>query len=201
MRNAATRMPVPIQVRHGYIRTLRVASASSKDTSSRQCAVRWQMTKAIMTSALASRSLARHWRKSQTFIRIVPSRRANRGALAMIAESGEKFHATKNYRRLSALVAVPGRNGTAARIVELIGFRKTLGRKAPGVGAVAAPVGKLFQRQIENPAGGIGPGQTLFHLECFYVGEAAVLVTLQAHAAAARHVRHLVDREDEHFAV
>jgi hypothetical protein len=55
-----------------------------------------------MTSALMRRSLARHWRKSNTFIRMVPSHRANRGALDMIAERNEKFHAGKNYRRLSA---------------------------------------------------------------------------------------------------
>src|ERR1700730_18215318 len=85
--------------------------------------------------------------------------------------------------------------------VKFIGLRKTLGCEAPGVGAIAAPVGELLERERENPAGRIGPGQTLLRLEGLDVAEPAVLMTLQPHAAAARHLRYLVDWENDHLAV
>src|ERR1700687_181011 len=56
-------MDVPSHVRHGYIRKVRTVSAFSTETSKNQCAVRWQTTKASMTSPLLSRSRARHTRK------------------------------------------------------------------------------------------------------------------------------------------
>ena len=49
--------------------------------------------------------------------------------------------------------------------VEFVGFRKALWRQAAGVGAIAAPVGELLQRQREHAAGGIGPAQPLFRFE------------------------------------
>jgi len=62
---------VPALVRHGYIRTVRTGSALSTETSKNQCAVRWQITKASITSALVKRSRARHIRKVE-FIALTP---------------------------------------------------------------------------------------------------------------------------------
>src|ERR1700722_19654061 len=59
MRNAVDRTIVPVKPRHGYIRMLRAASASSKEIRRKQCAVRWQITKLSIVSALASRSQVR----------------------------------------------------------------------------------------------------------------------------------------------
>src|SRR5580700_7706023 len=61
MRNAVDRTSVPVQPRHGYIRMRRAVSASSKEISRKQCAVRWQMTKASIVSALRSRSQLRQF--------------------------------------------------------------------------------------------------------------------------------------------
>ena len=86
-------------------------------------------------------------------------------------------------------------------IAEHVGFRKTLGGKTTGVGAIAAPIGEVLERQIENPAGGIGPAQALLDLERLDVRQTAILVALQAHAAPAGHFRRLLDREDHHLAI
>ena len=51
-----------------------------------------------------------------------------------------------------------------------------------------------------RPAG-VGPGQAVRGLEGLHVGQPAVLVALQPHAAAARHLGHLLEREDQHLAV
>src|SRR5580704_2054524 len=70
-----------------------------------------------------------------------------------------------------------------------------------GVAAIAAPGGELLDRLIETAAGGIDPGQAVGGLEGRDVGQSAVLVALQPHAAAAAHLRHLVEREEYHLAV
>src|ERR1700730_16143913 len=44
---------------------------------------------------------------------------------------------------------------------------------------------------------GIAPGQAVLGNEGHNVGQSAVLVFLQPHAAAARHLRHLIDPEDQ----
>src|ERR1700683_171776 len=67
-------MAVPIAVRHGYISALRVASAASNETSSRQCALRWQITNASMTRALVSRRLPRQVRRLQVIAARSPPR-------------------------------------------------------------------------------------------------------------------------------
>src|SRR5580704_15042052 len=67
--------------------------------------------------------------------------------------------------------------------------------------AIAAPGGELLDRLIEAAAGGIDPGQAVAGLKRRDVGQSAVLVALQPHAAAAAHLRHLVEREDHHLAV
>src|ERR1700726_883352 len=101
--------------------------------------------------------------------------------------------------RLVGVLAVTGR--AAGGVVELVVLGKALRRQAAGIGAVAAPVGELLERQREDAARRVGPGQPIGALECLNVGETAVLVTLQPHTAAARHVRYLVEREDDHLAV
>src|SRR5215216_3800823 len=64
-----------------------------------------------------------------------------------------------------------GRASSAAR--ERVGAGKSLGGEPPGVSAVAAPVGKLLQRQGEGTLGGVDPGKTGIRLERLHVGEAA----------------------------
>src|SRR5277367_789648 len=61
MRNAVDKTIVPVQPRHGYIRMRRAVSATSKEISRKQCAVRWQMTKDSIVSALRSRSQLRQF--------------------------------------------------------------------------------------------------------------------------------------------
>src|SRR5580704_623109 len=70
-----------------------------------------------------------------------------------------------------------------------------------GVAAIAAPGGELLDRLIKTAAGGIDPGQAVARFKSRDVGQSAVLVALQPHAAAAAHFRHLVQREEYHLAV
>src|SRR5579862_9064744 len=70
-----------------------------------------------------------------------------------------------------------------------------------GIAAIAAPGGELLDRLIKAAAGGIDPGQAVAGLEGRDVGQSAVLVALQPHAAAAVHLRHLVERKVHHLAV
>ena len=74
-------------------------------------------------------------------------------------------------------------------------------RTPPGVAAVAAPGGQFLQRHIGDAAAVADPVQPVAALECRDVGQPAVLVALQPHAAAARHLRHLIERENHHLAV
>src|SRR6266851_486565 len=98
-----------------------------------------------------------------------------------------------------------GRNRNACALLdpasELVRLRKTLRRQTAGVGAVAAPVRQFLDRGAEFAAGGILPGQAILGIECRDIRQAAVLVFLQAHAAAARHLRHLIDRKQQKLAV
>src|SRR5438874_3988772 len=75
---------------------------------------------------------------------------------------------------------------------ELVGLGKTLRRQAAGVGAGAAPFGELFHRGGEFAARGILPGESLPGIECRDIGQSAIAVLLQANAATARHLRHLI---------
>ena len=50
-------------------------------------------------------------------------------------------------------------------------------------------------------AGAVDPAQPIVRLEGGDVGEPLLLVALQPHAAPARHLRHLVEREDHHLAI
>src|ERR1700692_85674 len=72
---------------------------------------------------------------------------------------------------------------------------ETLRLDPAGIAAIAAPGGELLDRLIEAAAGGIDPDQASVRLEGRDVGQSAVLVALQPHAAAAAHLRHLVERE------
>ena len=56
-------------------------------------------------------------------------------------------------------------------------------------------------RQREGAPGRIEPGQAFLLAEHAHIRQAAVLVALQDHALAARHLVHLVEREDQHLAV
>src|ERR1700693_3643697 len=84
---------------------------------------------------------------------------------------------------------------------ELVRLRKALWRQAAGVGAVAAPLGKLLDGGAEFAAGGILPAQAILGIERRDVGQPAIAVFLQPYTAAARHFRHLIDRKDQHLAV
>src|SRR5580704_15372569 len=78
---------------------------------------------------------------------------------------------------------------------------ETLRLDATGVATIAAPGGELLDRLIKTAAGGIDPGQAFAGLEGRDVGQSAVLVALQPHAAAAAHLRYLVERKTHHLAV
>src|SRR5215813_10290646 len=99
--------------------------------------------------------------------------------------------------RLLLLPALPVRR----QLAERVGARKPLRRQPPGIGAIAAPIGKLLERERESAAGSVGPRESLLRPEGFEVAQPAILVTLQPHAAPARHLRDLVEREDHHLAV
>src|SRR5439155_6829868 len=77
---------------------------------------------------------------------------------------------------------------------ELVRLRETLRRQTAGIGAAALPLGELLHGRGEFAAGGVLPGQPRLGVEHDDVREAAVLVFLQANAAAAGHLRHLVER-------
>src|SRR6516165_3456147 len=75
------------------------------------------------------------------------------------------------------------------RLVERVGARKSLRRQPSGIGAIAAPIGKLLEREREGAAGGVGPREPLLRLEGLEVAQPAILVALQPHAASSRHLR------------
>lgn len=80
-------------------------------------------------------------------------------------------------------------------------FRKSLGRDAAGVGALATPVGKLLLRKREGAPGGIEPGEALRHVEGLHVRKPALLVALEANAPAPPHLREFGEREEHQLAV
>src|SRR5438477_13151204 len=84
---------------------------------------------------------------------------------------------------------------------ELVGFRKALWGQATRVGAVASPFGEVLHTGIELSSGGVLPGQAVLGAERRHIRESAVAVFLQTHAAATRHFRHLIDREQQQLAV
>src|SRR3984893_9739340 len=84
---------------------------------------------------------------------------------------------------------------------ELVRLRKTLRRQTAGVGAVAAPVRQFLDGGAEFAAGGVLPGEAILGIEGRDIAQAAVLVLLQAHATAARHLRQLIDRKQQKLAV
>src|SRR5579862_464376 len=84
MRTAADSSPVPSQVRQGYISAFWAASASSNETRRRQWPVRWQMTKASRTSALARRRLLRSVRRFQLMPQEYTGSRAGATALPVM---------------------------------------------------------------------------------------------------------------------
>src|SRR5580658_5937119 len=78
---------------------------------------------------------------------------------------------------------------------------ETLRLDSAGIAPIAAPGSELLDRLIETAASRIDPGQAVARLEGRDVGESAVLVALQPYAAAAVHLRHLVQRKEHHLAV
>src|SRR5690606_2345572 len=75
------------------------------------------------------------------------------------------------------------------------------GRLAAGGGAVAQPVGEFLGRRGIGAARTVGPGEAVGDVEGLDVGNAAILVALEAHALAARHGGQLCHGEDQELAV
>src|SRR5450755_3463300 len=124
-----------------------------------------------------------------------------------LTASSAAHHALRELARRfpSRSVIRKGGNRNACALLdpatELVRLRKTLRRQTAGVGAIAAPVRQFLDGGAEFAAGGVLPGQAILGIERRDIGQAAVLVFLQAHAAAARHLRHLIDREQQKLAV
>src|SRR6516225_266170 len=139
------RIAVPIPVRHGYIRTVRTGSAVSTETNNNQCAVRWQMTKASMMSALISRSRARHIRKFEIVScpLIVPAR--NLGPPKRPPRGSEYSRRLKIIAELFCRLGELSRPVVARGVAEPISFGKTLGREAARIRAVAAPIAEFLK--------------------------------------------------------
>src|SRR3954471_6861611 len=104
---------------------------------------------------------------------------------------------------LRGVRTVPGGDHRARHfaLAELVAPRKTLGRQPPRIRAVAAPIGKLLERHREFAPRAVEPLEPVRALEGLHVREPAVLVALQAHTRAARHLGQLLHREDQHLAV
>src|SRR2546429_9182506 len=88
-----------------------------------------------------------------------------------------------------------------AQLAKGIGAREPLRPQAPCVGAIAAPIGKLLERERERAAGGGGPPEPLPRLERPDAAEAAIPVALQTQPAAAGHLWHLIAPENPHRSV
>src|SRR6185295_16452329 len=99
---------------------------------------------------------------------------------------------------LSPLLArLPARR----QLAEGVAAREALRGEPSGIGAVAAPIGKLLERERKRAAGAIRPRQALLHLEGLDVGQPTILVALQPDAPTPRHLRYLLERENQHFAI
>src|SRR5690606_4745226 len=94
---------------------------------------------------------------------------------------------------------VPGR--ARAALAELAAAREALRHHASGLGALADPFDQFGGAALVGAARRILPFEALGKVEGLEVGDAAILVTLQAHALAARHFRDLGRRHDQHLAV
>ena len=70
-----------------------------------------------------------------------------------------------------------------------------------GIGAVAAPFGQFLPAQALVASRRILPGKARLGIEGRDIGQRSAGVFLQPHAAAARHFRDLVEREDHHLVV
>ena len=66
---------------------------------------------------------------------------------------------------------------------------------------MAGPLAQLGELDGEGAAAGVLPGEAVGEVEDQDVGDVAVLIALQAHAFAAAHLRHLVEREHQQPAV
>src|SRR5258708_40235210 len=84
--------------------------------------------------------------------------------------------------------------------VELVRLRQAMGETA-GVGAVAAPVRQFLPGHTLLAPGGILPAEPGLGIEHGNVGKRAAGIFLQPNAAAARHLRHLIEREQHHLVV
>src|SRR5690242_7020517 len=80
-------------------------------------------------------------------------------------------------------------------ILEALGARPAFFGHAARLGALAAP-----ELQLACRDDAAGPRQPLLELEGLRVGQAVGLRLLQGHAAAAAHLGHLLEREDQELA-
>src|SRR5262245_65802865 len=62
------------------------------------------------------------------------------------------------------------------RLVERVGARKPLRRQPSRIGAIAAPISKLLEREREGAAGSIGPRKPLRRLDGLEVARPAILL-------------------------
>src|ERR1700682_6301689 len=83
---------------------------------------------------------------------------------------------------------------------ELVRLRQTV-CEATGIGAVAAPVGQFLPAHPLVASGGVLPGEAALGIERDDIRQRGTGVLLQTHAAAARHLRYLIDGEDHHLVV
>src|SRR3546814_2237373 len=72
-------------------------------------------------------------------------------------------------------------------------------RQAAGLRALADPGAQIGLRA--HPPGPGRPGQPLFAIEGLGIGQSAVLVLLQDHAPAPRHLRHLTQEDQQQLPV
>src|SRR5262249_45442596 len=64
-------------------------------------------------------------------------------------------------RELSVVLSIVLPAFANQRLLESIAAREALQRQPPGIGAVAAAVRQLLERERESPAGGVGPRQSV----------------------------------------
>src|SRR4051812_22723510 len=72
----------------------------------------------------------------------------------------------------------------AVFLLELVRARETFWRQPAGIGAIAAPVGKLLERGRKRAPCPIRPGQAVLAREGLDVRQPAILEALNPHAGA-----------------
>src|SRR5215216_903767 len=87
------------------------------------------------------------------------------------------------------------------RLPKFVVGKETIGPYPAGIGATSMPCSEFFSGLNKDAAAGIHPGQPIRRLESLDVRQPAVLETLQPHATSARHLRHLLERENQQLAI